>query len=77
MLFKEVFHEKNKEYRVEKYKFDDLRHVFATRLIQRGEGIITVKELLGHKTLAMVTRYGHVTLDDKRRAIMKLENGKE
>ena len=55
------------------FRFHDLRHVFATRLVQQGVGIITLKELLGHKTLAMVTRYGHVTVEDKRRAIEKLE----
>ncbi|MBM4389278.1 MAG: site-specific integrase [Deltaproteobacteria bacterium] len=66
------FHDVVKKIGLHDFRFHDLRHVFATRLVERGIGIITLKELLGHKTLAMVTRYGHVTLEDKRRAIERL-----
>ena len=36
-----------------------MRHTFATRLVQNGVDLYKMKELLGHKTLAMVMRYAH------------------
>jgi integrase len=41
------------------FHFHDLRHSFATRLVQNGVDLYKVKELLGHKTLAMSARYSH------------------
>jgi integrase len=37
-----------------------LRHTFASRLVQAGVNLLTVKELLGQPTLAMVMRYAHL-----------------
>ena len=53
--------------------FHDLRHVFASRLIMNGVDLPTVKELLGHKTIAMTLRYTHLTSDHKRLAVRTLE----
>jgi integrase len=49
-----------------------LRHTFATRLLDRGVDIITVKELLGHSTVIVTMRYTHTNLDSKVRAVGKL-----
>jgi integrase len=39
--------------------FHDLRHTFATRLVQAGEDLYKVQVLLGHKGAAMTQRYAH------------------
>ncbi len=44
---------------LEDFRFHDLRHTFATRLIQNRVDLYTVKELLGHKTIKMTERYAH------------------
>jgi integrase len=53
--------------------FHDLRHVFASRLIMNGVDLPTVKELLGHKVIAMTLRYTHLSSDHKRQAVQTLE----
>ncbi|HQP25431.1 MAG TPA: site-specific integrase [Smithellaceae bacterium] len=54
--------------------FHSLRHTFASWLAIQGESIITLKEMLGHKSTAMTERYSHLIPDHKRRAAELLEN---
>jgi len=54
--------------------FHTLRHTFASWLAMQGESIITLKEMLGHKSTAMTERYSHLIPDHKRRAAAKLED---
>lgn len=45
---------------IERFRFhDDLRHTFATRLIQAGVDVYTVQKLGRWKTISMVLRYAH------------------
>ena len=39
--------------------FHDLRHTFATRLVQSGIDLYKVQRLLGHKSSMMTQRYAH------------------
>jgi hypothetical protein len=39
--------------------FHDLRHTFATRLVQSGIDLYKVQRLLGHKSPIMTQRYAH------------------
>jgi integrase len=48
-----------KKSRIEDFHFQDLRHTFATRLVQAGVGLYKVQRLLGHKSPMMTQRYAH------------------
>lgn len=53
--------------------FHSLRHTFASWLALQGESLLTIRELLGHKSFEMTKRYAHLIPDEKRRATMTLE----
>jgi integrase len=53
--------------------FHTLRHTFASWLAMQGETLLTIKELMGHKTIIMTMRYAHLIPDHKRQAVDKLE----
>ncbi len=56
----------------DKVVFHTLRHTFASWLAIQGTPILTLKELMGHKSLAMTERYAHLMPDVKREAIKGL-----
>jgi integrase len=56
------------------FTFHSLRHTFASWLAMQGESLITIRDLLGHKTTAMTERYSHLIADHKRRAAELLED---
>jgi integrase len=56
---RDAFHRARQKASISNLRFHDLRHSFATRLVQGGVDIYRVKELLGHKTLMMTARYAH------------------
>ena len=53
--------------------FHTLRHTFGSWLAIQGTPILTIKELMGHKTLAMTERYAHLTPGIKKQATLALE----
>ncbi len=50
-----------REARIEDFRFHDLRHTAASYLAMSGATLAEIAEVLGHKTLAMVKRYSHLT----------------
>lgn len=45
-----------------------LRHTFATHLIKAGVGLVTLRDLLGHRQITSTQVYIHLTAKDLRRA---------
>jgi len=45
-----------------------LRHTFATHLVRAGIGLVTIRDLLGHRLITSTQIYLHVTGDDLRAA---------
>jgi integrase len=43
------------------FRFHDLRHSTASYLAMNGASLAEIAEVLGHKTLAMVKRYAHIS----------------
>jgi integrase len=68
----ELFNKGVKDRR-QRVTFHSLRHTFASWLALQGESLMTIRELLGHKSFAMTQRYAHLIPDEKRRATATLE----
>ncbi|MBV8134083.1 MAG: tyrosine-type recombinase/integrase [Deltaproteobacteria bacterium] len=45
-----------------------IRHTFATHLMRAGVGLVTLRDLLGHRLITSTQVYLHVTADDLRAA---------
>ena len=59
--------------RLRRIRFHDLRHTFASLLIQNGESLAYVKDQLGHSSIKMtVDVYGHLVPGANRAAVNKL-----
>jgi integrase len=54
----------------------DLRHEYASRLVERHVPLAQVRDLLGHASIVTTERYDNQTLESLQTAAARLENGK-
>ena len=62
-LNRRIWHRSCKKAGLEGLRFHDLRHNWASSHAEKGTDILAIKELGGWKTLEMVQRYTHPSLD--------------
>ena len=55
------------------FHFHDLRHTFASRLIEEGVPLLHVSKLLGHSTILMTQRYSHASEDARHDVVRWLD----
>ena len=61
-----------KNSRIENLRIHDLRHTFASWLVQSGVPLYTVRDLLGHTCITTTERYAHLQNDHLRAALLSL-----
>ncbi|MDH5527715.1 MAG: site-specific integrase [Nitrospirota bacterium] len=57
---------------LEDFRWHDLRHSFASELAMSGATLAELAEAMGHKTLAMVKRYAHLTEGHTSRVVERM-----
>ena len=69
-----VFHKIFSKAGLRRIRFHDLRHTFASRLLQNGESPVYVKEQMGHHSIKVtVDIYGHLVPGSNREAVDRLD----
>jgi integrase-like protein len=70
-----VFYRLTKAAGLRKIRFHDLRHTFASLLLQQGENVFYVKEQLGHASVQItIDCYGHLAPGSNRKAVDRLDS---
>ena len=74
-LRKRVFQKTLTEAKLRKFRIHDLRHTFATHLIENKESLAYVQQQLGHHSIQVtVDIYGHLVPGGNKRAVDRLDD---
>ena len=71
---KKSFHKVMELADIQNFRFHDLRHTVATRLVEKGIDLIVVQDILGHSNITTTQRYAHPVPERKQQAIEILNN---
>jgi integrase len=70
-----IFYKVTEKMGLLKFRFHDIRHTFASLLLQQGESLHYVKEQMGHSSIqTTVDIYGHIVPGSNRNAVNKLDD---
>lgn len=58
---------------LESFRLYDLRHTFASRCVEDGMDLVTLKDILGHSTIKMVLRYAHPSEQHRAEEMARIE----
>ena len=73
-LRKRVFYDLLDKGKLRKIRFHDLRHTYASLLLQQGESPVYVKEQMGHSSIQVtVDIYGHLIPGGNKAAVDRLD----
>lgn len=65
-----------KECKLDHVRFHDLRHTYASWLVQAGAPLTAVRDLLGHSNLGVTDRYSHLDTGHLRAAVARISRKK-
>jgi hypothetical protein len=74
--YKDLTAEGQQRFREINLHWHDLRHEYASRLVERGVPLAQVRDLLGHASIVTTERYDNQRLEALQAAVARLEEGK-